>query len=224
MIDPISGLARYLSADVRAIGSLGQNVANLTTPGFRAVQHVENFGSQLGSVDKVDTRDGALLHTGRSLDVALQGPGFFQVSVNGQTFLTRDGQFHLGADGNLTDAMGRAVMGTGGPISLSSDEVTIGEDGTIRSGDDVLDTLAVVDVGDGATLQSLGNNLYSATGDLSPSSAHVHQGALEGSNVDPGHEMVRLMEVMRHASSVQHAISTYHSALVSGIDQLGKDS
>ncbi|HEY4145295.1 flagellar hook basal-body protein [Pinirhizobacter sp.] len=224
MVDPISGMVRYLSADVQALDTLGQNVANLTTPGFRALQHVANFGDSLMSSDKVDTRDGALLHTGRSLDVALQGPGFFQVSANGETFLTRDGQFKLTSDGQLVDAMGRAVMGSGGPISLDTDAVTIGEDGAIRNGEDVLDNLVLVDVADASQLRSMGGNVYAASGDLSAAEPHVHQGALEGSNVDPGHEMVRLMEVMRHASSVQHAISTYHSALSSGIDQLGKDS
>jgi flagellar basal-body rod protein FlgF len=224
MTDPISSIVQYLSADVRALGTLGQNVANLTTPGFRAVQRVENFGSTLASTTRVDTRDGALIHTGRPLDMALQGTGFFQVSSGGQTYLTRNGQFELDVNGQLVDAMGRAVMGKDGPISLTSDAVTIGEDGSIRDGTDVVDQLALVDVADGGQVQSLGQGLYTVSGDTVDAQSKVHQGSLEGSNVDPGHEVVRMMELSRHASSIQHAISTYHATLVAGIDEIGKDT
>lgn len=223
MSDPISAIAHYLSADVRALGTLSQNVANMTTPGYRSVQRVDGFSDSLASTVRVDRRDGALMHTGRPLDLALQGSGFFQVGVGDQVFLTRDGQFSLDPSGQLVDSQGRAVLGASGPITLAHDAVTIGEDGSIRDGNDVVGQLAMVDVADGAQLQALGNGLYTATGAMD-AMVKVHQGSLEGSNVDPGHEMVRLMELSRHASSIQHAISTYHTALVAGIDQIGKDS
>lgn len=224
MSDPISSIARYLSADVRALGTLSQNVANLTTPGYRAVKRVEGFDGAMGAAStRVDTRDGALIQTGRSLDLALQGPGFFQVSAGDQVFLTRAGQFSLDATGKLVDAQGRAVLGASGPIVLSDAAVTIGEDGAIRHGAEMIAQLALVDVAEGAALQPLGGGLYAASA-TAEAGARVHQGALEGSNVDPGEEMVRLMQLSRHAGSIQHAISTYHTALVAGIDQIGKDS
>ena len=225
MSDPISSIARYLSADVRALGTLSQNVANLTTPGYRAVQRAEGFEDTLGAAPtRVDQRDGALIQTGRPLDLALQEQGFFQVSAGDeQVFLTRAGQFSLDASGRLVDAQGRAVLGADGPIVLSSSAVTIGEDGAIHDGKDVVAQLALVDVADGATLQPLGGGMYAASA-TADADVRVHQGALEGSNVDPGEEMVRLMQLSRHASSIQHAISTYHTALVAGIDQIGKDS
>jgi flagellar basal body rod protein FlgG len=223
MSDPITAIARYLSADVRALGTLSQNVANLTTPGYRAVQRAESFGDALAASTRVDRRDGALMHTGRPLDLALQGPGFFQVGVGDRVFLTRNGQFELDAEGRLVDSQGRALLGASGPIVLAHDAVTIGEDGAIRDGNDVVDRIALVDAADDAQLQLLGNGLYTAAA-TTEATARVHQGALEGSNVDPGHEMVQLMQISRHASSVQHAITTYHTALVAGIDQIGKDS
>jgi flagellar basal body rod protein FlgG len=223
MSDPISAIAHYLSADVRALGTLSQNVANLTTPGYRSVQRAESFGDSLAATTRVDRHDGALVHTGRSLDVALQGPGFFQVSAGDQVFLTRNGQFQLNANGQLVDSQGRAVLGADGPITLSHDNVVIGEDGSIRDGTDAVGQFALVDVPDEAQLQLVGTGLFTASG-TTDATARMHQGALEGSNVDPGYEMVRLMELSRHASSVQHAISTYHAALVAGIDQIGKDS
>ncbi|WP_266157653.1 flagellar hook-basal body protein [Dyella silvatica] len=224
MTDPISAIARYLSADVRALGTLSQNVANLTTPGFRAVQRVESFSSTLASPTRIDLHDGALIHTGRALDLALQGPGFFQVQNGEQTYLTRSGQFKVDVDGQLVDSQGRAVLGKNGPITLAHEAVTISEDGSIHDGATVVDQLALVDVADGTQLQSLGQGLYASSGAIAEAQSKVHQGALEGSNVDPGHEMVRLMELSRHAGSIQHAISTYHATLVAGIDQIGKSS
>lgn len=225
MTDPISSLTRYLSADVRALGTLSQNVANMTTPGYRALHRVEGFGSTLTPTTNVDRHDGALIHTGRPLDLALQGTGFFQVSDGQRTFLTRNGQFVLGADGSVVDARGRALMSESGPLSLTSDAVTIGEDGSIRSGGEDVDRIGLVDVPADVSLEPLGDGLYAMpeTG-AGESTAKVTQGSLEGSNVDPGHEMVQLMELTRHAGSVQRAIATYHSAVIAGIDELGKES
>lgn len=225
MTDPIASIARYLSVDVRALGTLSQNVANMTTPGYRSVQRVEGFAGALSPTERVDRHDGALVQTGRPLDLALQGPGFFQVSDGTRTFLTRNGQFTLGADGRVVDARGRVLLGQAGPLSLTGDAIAIGEDGSIRADGQAVDSLALVDVPADVPLDVLGEGLYAAPdGGTADSAAKVHQGALEGSNVDPGHEMVRLMELTRHAGSVQRAIATYHSALIAGIDDIGKES
>ena len=225
MTDPISSLTRYLRADVRALGTLSQNVANMTTPGYRAIDRVEGFGAALTPATRIDRHDGALIHTGRPLDLALQGAGFFQVTDGRQSFLTRNGQSVLGADGRAVDADGRALLGDSGPLSLGPGAVTIGEDGAIRIDGQEAGRIGLVDVPADMSLEPVGNGLYAmpdgVTGDAA---AKVHQGALEGSNVDPGHEMVRLMELTRHAGSVQRAIATYHSAVIAGIDELGKET
>jgi flagellar basal body rod protein FlgG len=224
MSDPITSIAHYLSADVRALGTLGQNIANLTTPGYRAVQKIESFAEGLVGAQKVDVRDGALIKTGRPTDFALQGGGFFQVQAGDQVYLTRSGQFKVDANGDLVDGQGRAVLGSNGKIAVGADPMVVDEDGNVRQNGAVVDRLAIVDVADESLLQPLGDGLYSAQGGTQEVQARVYQGSLEGSNVDPGHEMVRLMEIQRHAGSVQHAITTYHSAMVAGIDQIGKDS
>jgi flagellar basal body rod protein FlgG len=221
MTQPIDNIARSLSADVRALTTVSQNVANLTTPGYRASRRAEGFSSTLSSVD---LKDGALVDTGRPADLALQGRGFFTVQQGDRTFLTRGGQFRVDADGNLLDNGGRAVLGESGPIQLAAGDFTVAENGEIRQAGAVVDQLALVDVDDPAGLESVGDGLFAYAGEPSEGSAKVHQGELEGSNVDPGNEMVRLMEISRHAGSVQRAISTYHAALIAGIDQIGKES
>lgn len=224
MNDSIASIARSLSADVRELGDLSQNVANMTTPGYRALRGSSDFLAGVEAGGRVDTRDGALMHTGRPLDVALQGDGYFEVQVGDHVYLTRSGQFRRDVNGALVDANGRQVLGTDGPITTDSDDITIGEDGTLKAGTEAIGQLAVVDVATADAIRPAGDGLYEATGDLTTGAAHVFQGALEGSNVDPGHEMVRLMELTRHAGSVQHAITAYHATVLAGIDELGKDS
>jgi len=224
MNDPIGSIARSLSADVRELGTISQNVANLTTPGYRAVHTAPGFLAGVNGNGRVDTTDGALMHTGRPLDVALQGQGYFQVQVGDQLFLTRSGQFQRDANGALVDASGHQVLGVDGPLMVESDDITIGEDGSLMSGKETIGQFSIVDVASADALSAVGSGLYAASGDTAAGTAHVFQGALEGSNVDPGHEMVRLMEISRHAGSVQHAISAYHTAVLAGIDEIGKDT
>lgn len=224
MTDSIGSIARSLSADLRELGTVSQNVANMTTPGYRALQTAPGFLAGAEGQGRVDTRDGALIHTGRPLDIALQGQGYFQVQVGDRVYLTRSGQFRRDANGGWVDAAGHAVLGVDGPLVSDSDDITVADDGTLRAGNQAVGQLAIVDAASADALEPVGDGLYAVSGDVLPASAHVFQGSLEGSNVDPGHEMVRLMELTRHAGSVQHALSAYHAAVLAGIDELGKDS
>lgn len=116
-----------LRVEADTIGVVGDNIANVNTPGFKrqraAFEDVFNRGSggaasgsgvRLGSVEQAFTQ-GALLQTGLGTDVALNGDGFFLVSgsVNGLTgtFYSRAGQFHLDPNGKLVDPSGLQVMG-----------------------------------------------------------------------------------------------------------------
>ena len=121
-----------LSSHGDAIGIVGDNIANANTVGYKGSR--ANFedvlarslgsggpgdigmGSRLASVQKILTQ-GALLGTGVSTDLAIKGDGFFVVKgeVDGLAgnFYTRAGQFHLDADGKLTNDNGLVVQGYG---------------------------------------------------------------------------------------------------------------
>ncbi len=222
MSNSIAGIASYLSRDVEALNVIGQNVANMRTAGYRTERLASDFRSAaIGSDRALSLRDGELDKTGAPLDLAIQGPGFFVVDVNGQERLTRNGQFHLDANRQLVDAMGHPVLGESGPITLDKDGVHIGPNGAIADGDKDIDTLRIVGVNATNQLHELGNGLYAYQGEAVEWQGTLHQGALERSNVDPGTEMVRLMEVTRHAQSVQHAIQAYDAALQAGVSHLG---
>lgn len=225
MSDVISSIASYLSRDVDALDVVSQNVANMRTAGYRTERLKSGFrGEGVGADRFLSLLDGNIDKTGAPLDFAIQGPGFFVVEADGQERLTRNGQFHLDADRQLVDAMGRPVLGASGPIALDSETVRVAADGTITDGDRQVDTLRIVGVADANGLHELGSGLYAYDGAPADWNGTLHQGALERSNVDPGTEMVRLMEVTRHAQSVQRAIQAYDTAMQNGISHLGDNA
>jgi flagellar basal-body rod protein FlgF len=222
----IPGIARYLSNDVDALDVLSQNVANMRTAGYRAERLATDFRTGLlENTPTLDLADGSLSTTGHPLDLAIRGPGFFAVNVNGLTMLTRNGQFHIDADQQLVDSAGHPVLGQSGAISLNHANVHIDASGAITDGTDDVDTLRIVNVDKASQLRDMGDGLYSFSGnDDGQFIGRVQQGALEQSNVDPGGEMVRLMALSRHAQSVQRAIQAYDAALQEGINHIGDNS
>lgn len=221
----ISAIARYLSSDLRALDAVSQNVANIGTTGYRTERLRMDFRTGMPDAAPVlDLADGSLDATGKPLDLAIQGPGFFVVSVGGQAMLTRDGQFHLDASGQLVDAAGHPVLGQSGPITLAHDRVHVDTAGRIVDGHETVDALRIVAVGDPHALREMGGGLYAYAGSEADWNGTIHQGALERSNVDAGTEMVRLMELTRHAQSVQRAILAYDTAMQDGINHMGDNS
>lgn len=221
----ISGIARYLSNDVEALDVVSQNVANMRTTGYRAERLKADFKTGMPDAEpSLSLIDGNLDITGRPLDLALQGPGFFVVDVNGEQKLTRNGQFHLDANQQLVDVQGHPVLGRSGPIVLAHGQVRINAGGEILDGDKTVDSLRVVAIATSSALREAGDGLYTYGGAPGGWSGSIHQGALEKSNVDASSEMVRLMALTRHAQSVQRAIQAYDQALQAGINHLGDNT
>lgn len=124
--------------------TVSHNLANATTTGFRAqidaFRAVPVVGAPLDTrafvVDSTtgsDFRSGVIQQTGRELDVAVQGDGWFAVQAeDGSEAYTRNGSFRLDESGQLRSASGLAVMGDGGPISIPPGRnVAIAKDGTV---------------------------------------------------------------------------------------------
>ena len=94
-------------------------------------------GGTFAMPTSIDTTAGIIEHTGSGLDSAIQGPGFFAVSANGQDRLTRNGQFQIDRDGfmTLSDGSGAKVLDPNrNPILLdaaSRDKTFISQDGVI---------------------------------------------------------------------------------------------
>ena len=234
MSDPIQIVSRSLGDDLRALAAIGHNVANLSTPGYRAARALPAFdgafapgaASNIESRTANDPRDGALVQTARPLDLALRGRGFFVIERDGRELLVRSGAFRIDRDNRLVTASGDPVLGLTGPLivpgdALPGDALRIGADGAILAEGRELDRLRIVAVADPAGLRPAGGGAYLYLGAHGDWTGRVIQGAIESANVDAAEETVRLIELTRHAESVQRVISIYDKAMGAGINQLG---
>ena len=191
---------------------------NLTQPGAQSSQSTQYpSGQQLGTgVRPVSTErlmtQGNLTQTGNSLDVAINGQGFFQVlEPNGTIAYTRDGTFQLNNQGQLVTANGYLVQPTV-TIPASAQSVTIGNDGTVsvtlpgQAAPQQVGALQLASFVNPTGLQSIGDNLYLQTGSSgAPNTGQptlnglgsVRQGYLESSNVNVVAELVDMISTQR---------------------------
>ncbi len=196
------------------------NLANANTPGFRAdmdqlITHPVDgpgFASRSYSAESsvgADFRPGPMQNTGRDLDVAIQGDGFFAVQGDdGNEAYSRRGDLRVSEVGLLENAAGQPVMGDNGPIAVPpADRMEIGEDGTVSIRPEgagagalaVVDRIKMVDP-DTAALEKGQDGLFRlADGGEAPADAAVtlRSGVLEGSNVSSIDAMVELIDNQR---------------------------
>ncbi|AZT83691.1 flagellar basal body rod protein FlgF [Marinobacter sp. NP-4(2019)] len=120
------------------------NLANVSTTGFKKdfaqARSMPVFGEHhptrayaMTERPGTDLSAGALMETGRKLDVAVEGDGWLAVqNQRGEEVFTRSGSLQIDVNGLVRNANGDMVMGNGGPVALPPfDNVQIGTDGTI---------------------------------------------------------------------------------------------
>jgi flagellar basal-body rod protein FlgG len=194
------------------MNQLAHNLANSETVGFkmevmaareayvRAPNWLYPFPSQVSSTaPAIDFSQGQILPTGRTLDMALEGKGFFLVLSPQGPRLTRDGRFSLDGNSRLT-LNGMPVMGVGGPIKLKKGRMVVNELGEIRVEGQLVDRLRLVDVDDPGRLTKVAPGLFEVDAGaalMDAGGCRVLQGYLERSNVQPLRLMVSLIDVLR---------------------------
>ncbi|MGJ8690362.1 MAG: flagellar basal-body rod protein FlgG [Gammaproteobacteria bacterium] len=238
-----------LSAQDKQLTSLSNNLANVATTGFKRDRVVfEDLlyqiyrqpggnstqdtvlpsGLQMGTgVRTVGTQkmftQGALQTTEEPLDVAVNGRGFFQITMpDGTAAYTRDGQFQLSSEGELVTTSGLTVA-PGISIPINANTVTIGTDGTVtavisgETSSTQVGSLSLVDFVNPSGLQAMGGNLFRETvASGSPQESTpgtnglgtVEQGLLENSNVDVVEELVNMITTQRAYELNSKVIST----------------
>ncbi len=215
----------YLAMNGAAQAMLAQqnnanNLANVSTVGFRAT--LDSFEAQAlsgpgfpdrvyvgGRAAGVDFSHGPIASTGRDLDLAIDGDGWFVVqAADGGSAYSRRGDLRLDPSGLLVDGADRIVLGEGGPITIPQFEsLVIGRDGTIsvRASGQAANTLVAVDRirlvnPPPETLYRGNDGLFRDRDGLdAPADAAVTvtAGALEGSNVNAVDAMVRMIDYAR---------------------------
>jgi flagellar basal-body rod protein FlgF len=194
-----------------------QNLANVSTPGYRAesaaFRAVPLAGSPtrvfvLDSTTGADFSPGTVSQTGRSLDIAFTGKGWFAVEGrDGREAYTRNGGFQVGADGILQTARGLNVLSDGGPLSIPADSaVRIESDGTVSAlptaqPNSVINVGRIKLVNPPATeLARSADGLFRLKGGgAAPAddTLRVATGAIEGSNVNVVESLVGMIAVSR---------------------------
>lgn len=172
---------------------------------------------------------GSLKQTSRSLDLAIDGEGFFAIETEEGTRYTRDGRFVRGEDGTLrTAAGGHGVLDVSGmPIRLdpnaSVSSIRVGQDGRIFVGRQEAGQVAIQDFGDKTKLRKLGGNLVVNLGsDEKKATGRVKSGALEQSNVAPVEDMVDMIEATRAYQMNASLIQMQDAMLERAVNDVGR--
>jgi flagellar basal-body rod protein FlgF len=159
---------------------------------------------------KVDFSPGVIQGTGRSLDVALDGPGFLVVQTTAGVRYTRNGRLSRSSDGSLITIDGSTVLGEDGPIKLADGRVTVDEDGTIAVNGTTAGKLKIVDFADRRGMARESDGRFRAADGAQASATtgtQVRDGALEQSNVSVANRMAQLTEVSRGFEALQRGLS-----------------
>ena len=179
-----------------------------------------SLGVKIGE-NFTDYTQGSLKTTDNTLDVALAGDGFFEISFKNKAGVeslkyTRDGSFALTKDGWLVTKDGDFVQGIGGNIQLDTQaEVRIDTTGRIFENGEVVDQIKVVDFEDYNYLRKYGENMYDPVEGATQKQADavLRQGYLEQSNVNVISEMVELITIARAYEANQKFIQTADDTL-----------
>jgi flagellar basal-body rod protein FlgG len=231
--------ATGMSAQEQNLEVIANNIANINTTGFKRSQAeftdlmyqterlmgVSNRGqnatipegAQLGlgvrtAAIRTLNVQGSLTNTGNTLDLAINGRGWFQVTTpDGQTVYTRDGSFNTNAAGQLVTSDGYTVTPTI-TIPITATAVTVSQTGLVSAtvagqvAPQSLGQLTIANFINEAGLQQLGGNLTQQTEASGPPTVGVpgdtafgviQQGYLEASNVDPVTEITNLIAAQR---------------------------
>jgi len=162
---------------------------------------------------------GQFVGTGRELDVAIRGEGFFEVqTADGNRAYTRSGSFYTNSERTLVDAQGNSVLGEGGaPIQLLQEggSLAIAGDGTLSQGGRAIGKLTIQRFDNLQALVPLSGGLFSANGQPPQpvENPSLMQGSLETSNVQPVEEMVNLIQISRAYEAAQKVITSRDDTL-----------
>ncbi len=228
----------------RSLNVIANNLANMQTPGFKTSRVISStfeqqflnrfekykatgigVGNPARIVDEVPdifTFNG-VTETSRPFDMAITGYGFFNIQgEDGQTYLTRDGQFDLDDEGFLVLRGRGRVLGTGGPLQLNTSSISVAANGQITNSltGAVLGQLAITVPADDAAIDQNANGLFTLAGGgvgAPAQNPELVQGAYENSNVNMTDEMTAMMMAQRNFSSASQALqfidATYAKAV-----------
>lgn len=244
MYSGISGLKNFQTK----LDVIGNNIANVNTYGFKkgrtvfkdlysqtvagATGPTDNtrggvnpkqvgLGSQLATIDTIHSA-GSTQFTGNTLDLAIEGDGFFLVGNATEKFYTRAGNFYLDQNGAIVDGDGRFLSGAAIEIPENATSLSIGQNGVISfvvEGElEPGETIQLYKFYNPGGLEKAGGNLYKESpnsgeplpGDPGGEGGHgvIKSGSLEMSNVDLSEEFTEMIVAQRGFQANTRIITT----------------
>ncbi len=217
--------AGMLAEQVRE-DQISNDLANASTPGYKpSSSEQQSFGSLLlantandqtiGSIDlgvelsksTTDLAQGPLEQTGRSLDFAVSGTGFFAVQTASGVEYTRNGEFSVNNKGLLVDQYGNDVL------SQSGSPIQVGAGGTVPTS-----ALGLFGV---SNPSQLGDDNFSGTASGGRASGQIYSGQLEGSGVDAIQAMVQMEASLNAYTAGQQTIGTISQTMQESATDVG---
>ena len=239
-----SNLYVSLSAQMslqKRLETIAHNVANASTAGFRAEEI--KFDSVLSQTAPdpvafasagtsfISRKSGEYVKTDNALDVAVEGDAWLGIQTPAGRVFTRDGRMRMTDAGELQSLNGHAIQDAGGaPIRLdpNAGPPQIARDGTITQNNRQVGALGLFAIDPKANLTRFENSGVLPDRPAAPvldfSKAGIQQGFIERANVNPVHEITRLIMVQRAFEAVTASIKDAEGSLTDAIRTLGANS
>ncbi|MRJ01890.1 MAG: flagellar hook-basal body protein [Epsilonproteobacteria bacterium] len=222
-------LAAGSSRAMEAVDRVNNNLANVKSDGFKKMvvremtqrldenrgDSRELFAFPRFKESLVSLEQGPLRETQNPLDFAIEGEGFFTFEKGGETLYSRDGKLFLDPEGYLVDEQGAFLLDDGGKRILldPTKSVELTEDGSIYQEGELVAKVAIQSFD---RVEAVGGSYYRGVGNPREGEYRLHQGFLEGSNVDPLMEMAELITAQRRFE--------IYGNLMRSLDQLNQKS
>ncbi len=246
MLNGLYSSATALNINLNNQDLVSHNLAHVNVPGFKRVLQVietqpDNHAGQADAStpsalttlkgshiarEIVDFSQGRIERTGDSLNVALNGRGFFVVQGADGPLYTRNGNFKINDQQQLTLVTGQLVESESGPIRMpenaSVQQIVIGPSGDVSVGGQTIGKLRIVDFDQVDRLVQTGTTLFQAPPDVQPKPAdnvQVQQFYLESSNSNAVSEMIQMISGMRHFEAAQRSLQTISEAISQHVNQ-----
>jgi flagellar basal body rod protein FlgG len=225
MPDSIEQISASVDALLQDFDIIAHNLANVSTAGYkrRCSVFTETLKAQQAGAEQTegavtseaafDFSQGHIVETGRPLDFALFGKGFFVIETPEGPLYTRNGTFHINQNSQIVNSDGKIVAGQAGPITVPTtigpSQLNVTGDGSISAAGTAIGKFRLVDFADNqGKLVPAGSSCYRPAlsqvegmpEDIQPIAAEnvvVKQGYQEASNVQMTDELVNMIIVSR---------------------------
>jgi len=229
MVYDINSVASAMDRKIRQMDHTANNLANASTPGFKA-EHLRALqaagaGEAASTETSVDFRPGLAEKTGNALDLLIEGDGFFVIQANDGLAFTRRGNFTIDRENRLVTQDGAPVMGENGYITLKNGIIHISQDGSVSLDTDVVGTLRIVEFNNRTQLRPVGGGIYRDSGAAGMNKSQhpkVASGFLELSNVNMIQEMTEMIEINRSFENYQKIIQTLSELDKLSVSRIGR--